>query len=116
MLHNSVVRLSVFAVRSEDSVDDVLCCRLTGCLLIYRCYKNGGRLFGVFIFSAFVAGIPMTLSVASSNVAEFTKKATVSAMMFVTYCTGNIVGPFLFFSREAPAYKVSGELCFSLHE
>lgn len=48
----------------------------------------------------------MTLSMVSSNVAGFTKKATVSAMMFIAYCTGNIVGPFLFFEREAPGYKV----------
>lgn len=103
-------------MRLENSVDNVLCYRLIGCVLVYRCHNNGARLFGMFIFSAYAAGIPMTLSMISSNVAGFTKKATVSAMMFVAYCIGNIVGPFLFLSREAPAYKVSGELRFFLHK
>ncbi|RAO68528.1 uncharacterized protein BHQ10_004540 [Talaromyces amestolkiae] len=76
-----------------------------GLFVVGRCHNNGARLFGMFIFSAYAAGIPMTLSMISSNVAGFTKKATVSAMMFVAYCIGNIVGPFLFLSREAPAYK-----------
>jgi hypothetical protein len=36
-----------------------------------------------------------------------TKKATVSAMLFVAYCTGNIIGPQLFLTKEAPKYEVS---------
>ncbi|OJJ66152.1 hypothetical protein ASPBRDRAFT_138580 [Aspergillus brasiliensis CBS 101740] len=79
--------------------------RLTGCVLIYACERQGPRLLGMFLFTAYAAGLPMTLSMVSSNVAGFTKKATVSAMMFVAYCTGNIIGPFLFFSREQPGYK-----------
>jgi hypothetical protein len=80
---------------------------LIGCLTIYKSDNKGARLFGMFIFTAYAAGIPMTLSMVSSNVAGFTKKATVSAMMFIAYCVGNIIGPFLFFEDEAPAYEVS---------
>jgi hypothetical protein len=47
------------------------------------------------------------MSLVSSNVAGFTKKATVSSMMFIAYCVGNIIGPFLFFEHEAPKYQVS---------
>lgn len=43
----------------------------------------------------------------ASNVAGFTKKSVASAMMFMAYTTGNIIGPFLFFPREAPEYSVS---------
>lgn len=43
----------------------------------------------------------------SSNVAGFTKKAVTSAMVFIAYCAGNIIGPFLFFPSEAPGYSVS---------
>ncbi|KAL6229058.1 hypothetical protein BDW75DRAFT_235485 [Aspergillus navahoensis] len=78
---------------------------LIGCLTIYKSDNKGARLFGMFIFTAYAAGIPMTLSMVSSNVAGFTKKATVSAMMFIAYCVGNIIGPFLFFEDEAPAYE-----------
>ncbi|KAL6228667.1 major facilitator superfamily domain-containing protein [Aspergillus navahoensis] len=77
---------------------------LIGCLIIYKSDNKGARLFGMFLFTGYAAGIPMTLSMVSSNVAGFTKKATVSAMMFIAYCIGNIVGPFLFFDDEAPSY------------
>ncbi|KAE8318287.1 major facilitator superfamily domain-containing protein [Aspergillus transmontanensis] len=76
-----------------------------GSIIVYVCESTGVRLFGLYLFVAYAAGIPMTLSMVSSNVAGFTKKATVSAMMFIAYCTGNIVGPFLFFGSEAPVYK-----------
>ncbi|KAB8256138.1 major facilitator superfamily domain-containing protein [Aspergillus pseudonomiae] len=78
---------------------------LVGSILVYACESTGLRLFGLYLFVAYAAGIPMTLSMVSSNVAGFTKKATVSAMMFIAYCAGNIIGPFLFFAREAPGYK-----------
>jgi hypothetical protein len=78
-------------------------------VIVYKAESKGAQLFGMFIFTAYAAGIPMTLSMVSSNVAGFTKKATVSAMMFIAYCIGNIVGPFLFFDDEAPAYDVSDD-------
>ncbi|KAJ9150456.1 Pantothenate transporter [Pleurostoma richardsiae] len=90
---------------------------LIGCVIIYTTDNQGARLFGYFIFVAYAAGIPLTLSLVSSNVAGFTKKATVGAMMFIAYCVGNIIGPFLFFSREAPKYKsgfLSLIVCFAV--
>jgi hypothetical protein len=61
----------------------------------------------MWFFGAYSAGIPITLSIIASNVAGYTKKTTVSAIMFIGYCTGNIIGPFLFFSDEAPVYDAS---------
>lgn len=42
----------------------------------------------------------------SSNVGGFTKRATVSSIVFICYCAGNIIGPQLFFEDEAPKYQV----------
>ena len=85
--------------------------RLIGCALIYATENKGVRLFAYYIFCSFASGIPLSLSLVSSNVAGYTKKATVSAMMFIAYCAGNIIGPFLFFSDEAPRYTVSFLTC-----
>ncbi|KAL2802088.1 major facilitator superfamily domain-containing protein [Aspergillus granulosus] len=63
------------------------------------------RLAGLWLFGAFSAAHPITLSIVASNVGGYTKKATVSAILFIGYCTGNIIGPFLFFSHEAPSYE-----------
>ena len=68
--------------------------------------NTGSKLAGMYLMIAFVAGFPISLSMISSNVAGFTKKAVASAMMFVAYCAGNIAGPFLFFASEAPVYQV----------
>ncbi|KAL2816615.1 MFS general substrate transporter [Aspergillus cavernicola] len=63
-----------------------------------------GRWVGIFLLGPFATSIPISLSLITSNVGGFTKKATVSAMLFLAYCTGNIIGPQLFLSQEAPKY------------
>ena len=63
---------------------------LVGSLFVRYGPNVGSNLFGFFIFIAYAAGIPISLSMISSNVAGFTKKAVASAMMFIAYCTGNI--------------------------
>ncbi|KAJ3544171.1 hypothetical protein NM208_g3199 [Fusarium decemcellulare] len=75
------------------------------------------RVMGGALAIAFTANFPMTMAMMSSNFGGFTKKTTVSAMIFIAYCVSNIVGPNLFFPREAPGYK-SGFLaimiCFAI--
>lgn len=51
--------------------------------------------------------MPIAMTIISSNVGGFTKRATVSAVFFILYCVGNIIGPQLFFENEAPRYQVS---------
>ena len=80
---------------------------LTGSLLVRYGPNQGSQLFGLWIFVAFAAGFPIALSMVASNVAGFTKKSVASAMMFMAYTAGNIIGPFLFFPSEAPEYSVS---------
>ncbi|KAF7590882.1 hypothetical protein BBP40_002296 [Aspergillus hancockii] len=66
--------------------------------------KKWGRLVGVWLVSVFGAGFPLSLSLVSSNFAGFTKKTTVTAVLFIGYCVGNIAGPQLFKNGEAPQY------------
>ncbi|KUJ21321.1 MFS general substrate transporter [Mollisia scopiformis] len=75
------------------------------------------RLMGYCLLSAFSANLPLVLSLVASNTGGFTKKTTVNAMIFIAYCVGNIVGPQLFFAREAPNYGsafASMFVCFSV--
>jgi ACS family allantoate permease-like MFS transporter len=65
-----------------------------------------GRLFGYWMMILFSSAFPLMLSLIASNTAGFTKKATVNAMFFISYCAGNIGGPQLFKSAEAPSYPV----------
>lgn len=83
---------------------------LAGCLMVARIdpANKWARLGGMWLFPAYSAGVPIILSIIASNVAGYTKRTTVSAVMFMGNCAGNITGPFLFFSEETPDFPVSG--------
>ncbi|KAH7371479.1 major facilitator superfamily domain-containing protein [Pyrenochaeta sp. MPI-SDFR-AT-0127] len=75
------------------------------------------KFIGFCLSIAYTANIPLTLSMSSGNIGGFTKKSTVNAMIFIAYCTGNIIGPQLFFDKEAPKYSsafLSMMVCFAI--
>jgi ACS family allantoate permease-like MFS transporter len=55
----------------------------------------------------------MCLSLISSNIAGFTKKATASVMFFIAYCVGQIITPQLFLSSQAPTYPTGFRAFFT---
>ncbi|KID73647.1 uncharacterized protein G6M90_00g002380 [Metarhizium brunneum] len=71
------------------------------------------RFVGTVLAGGYSGNFPLTVSLVSGNVGGFTKKATVNAMCFMAYCAGNIIGPQLFFAREAPEY-LSGFLALMI--
>lgn len=81
---------------------------MVGMILIWKLPDSNlaGRMVGISIGAVFGANIPLSLSLVSSNVAGFTKRSVVSALLFVAYCVGNIVGPQFFLASEDPAYPV----------
>ncbi len=44
------------------------------------------------------------MSLVIANITGSSKKTVVNAIFFISYCTGNIIGPFTFLSKEAPRY------------
>ncbi|KAL3444540.1 major facilitator superfamily domain-containing protein [Aspergillus insuetus] len=79
---------------------------LTGSVLIEALPTddNVGRLIGLYLTIALSVNTPLLLSLVSSNIAGFTKRSTVSGVMFVAYAAGNIIGPQFFLAHEAPEY------------
>ncbi|RSL94668.1 hypothetical protein CDV31_014221 [Fusarium ambrosium] len=59
---------------------------------------------GFRLVIALGANFPLMMAIISGNFGGFTKKITVKAICFIAYCAGNIIGPQLFFAREAPSY------------
>ena len=45
------------------------------------------------------------MSLITANIGGSTKRTTVNALFFISYCAGNIIGPFAFKTSEAPAYR-----------
>jgi hypothetical protein len=53
------------------------------------------------------AAIILNWSINAANYAGHTKRMTVSALNFICYYGGNIIGPFLFIPSEAPRYPTA---------
>ncbi|KAK0225436.1 MFS general substrate transporter [Armillaria fumosa] len=62
------------------------------------------RLIGYWLTGSYNATFVLGLSLVSGNVGGQTKRAVANAAVFLGLCTGNIVGPFLFKTSEAPKY------------
>lgn len=80
---------------------------LIGCVMVYATpsTERWTRMGGLWLFPAYAAGFPLSLSIISSDIAGYTKKTTVLAILFIAYCAGNIIGPQLFIAKQAPRYN-----------
>jgi MFS family permease len=79
--------------------------------------SSGVQLFGYFLLSTGPAGIPLLMSLVGANYKGVTKKMTMTAMLFIAYCAGNIAGPQFFKASEAPHYNTAFRailICYSL--
>lgn len=78
---------------------------------------HGVSLFGYFLLSTGPAALPLILSLVQSNFRGVTKKMTMTALLFIAYCGGNIAGPHLFRSSEEPTYDTAFRaimICYAL--
>lgn len=65
---------------------------------------NLSRLAGLYIMYVNTITYIMVMSMISTNVAGFTKKATCGVMVFIGYAIGQIIAPQFFISTESPSY------------
>ncbi|KAG0133671.1 major facilitator superfamily domain-containing protein [Tuber indicum] len=63
-----------------------------------------GNLAAYYIISAAPAAFILLVSCISSNVAGYTKKTTVNAIVFIAYCAGNLIGPHTVDLKDGPMY------------
>ena len=74
-------------------------------LCIEHVAKNRAVLLAGYYLVSFYPGItPLIYSWSGQNTAGDTKRKMTTAMLFVGSCAGNIVGPHLYNTSEAPAY------------
>ncbi|KAI0402297.1 MFS general substrate transporter [Xylaria palmicola] len=75
-------------------------------------------LVGYFLLSSGPSALPLLLSLSQSNVRGASKKTTLTALLFLAYCVGNIAGPQLFATEaESPTYRGAFRailVCYSL--
>ena len=69
-----------------------------------------GVLMGYYISGAYVASLVLALQMPSTNLGGYTKRTTSSALVFLAYCAGNVIGPHAFLAQESPYYETGCEM------
>ncbi|KAF1966831.1 MFS general substrate transporter [Bimuria novae-zelandiae CBS 107.79] len=92
---------------------------VTGAAIIYNRdhVSKGVQLFAYFLLSSGPAAMPLNMSLVQSNYRGVTKKMTMTTMIFMAYCVGNIAGPHFFRKTEAPKYVTAFQtimICYAL--
>lgn len=114
-----------FNQRIPFAMGTQLCGVLGGCLVSYGCPvindlartlirclqiaflpddNKVGRLIGVYIMNGIVAGLPLLYALVAANFGGHTKKVTMNAVLLISFCLGNIIGPLTFRNRDSPEH------------
>ncbi|KAF7557613.1 hypothetical protein G7Z17_g546 [Cylindrodendrum hubeiense] len=67
--------------------------------------QKGVLLFGYYLVSTLAAITPLLYAWQAQNTAGDTKKKCTSGMVFIGMCTGNVIGPLLYSTDDAPLYR-----------
>ena len=73
--------------------------------LPHNAENSKGLLVCNYIAGSFVASLVIALQLPANNVGGYTKRVTSTALVFLAYCAGNIIGPHAFLASEAPIYS-----------
>ncbi|KAJ5172154.1 hypothetical protein N7492_004747 [Penicillium capsulatum] len=82
---------------------------IAGCVILLQIPHDeshkGPLLAGYYIISVYPAITPLIYSWSASNTAGETKKKVVTGIMYAGQCVGNVIGPNLYTTEEAPLYR-----------
>ncbi|KAJ3554601.1 hypothetical protein NPX13_g10571 [Xylaria arbuscula] len=82
---------------------------ITGTILMISVPRNGHTkgvlLFGYYLVSCLGVVTPMIFTWQGQNTGGDTKKKTTTGVVIVGMCAGNIIGPQLFNTKDAPLYR-----------
>lgn len=77
---------------------------LGACMLAFLKKSPAGQLAGNYLIFFTTAPLSLSYALVSANYAGHTKKVTMNAVMLMSFCLGNILGPLTFRGRDAPEY------------
>ncbi|KAF2120374.1 major facilitator superfamily domain-containing protein [Lophiotrema nucula] len=78
---------------------------LGGSLIAFLPSENkAGRLVGNYFTHLTGAFLPLSYSFAACNFAGHTKKITINAILLMSFCLGNIIGPLTFRDEDGPEF------------
>ncbi|KAJ5338156.1 hypothetical protein N7452_004884 [Penicillium brevicompactum] len=105
----SILTASYFAGRYNQRclcvAASLACGLLGGCLLAFSpAEQKGAQLAGNYLTQVTGSALPMMYSLAGANVAGHTKKVSMNAILLMSFCLGNILGPLTFRTEDEPNY------------
>lgn len=78
---------------------------LGGSLMAFLPTNNrAGKLMGNYLTNAIGSSLPLLYSWVAANYAGHTKKVTMNALLLMSFCLGNILGPLTFTAQSSPQY------------
>jgi MFS family permease len=78
---------------------------LGGCLMAFLPGDSKtGKLIGNYLTNCIGASLPLLYSWVSANIAGHTKKVTMNAILLMSFCLGNIIGPLTFRQGDGPDF------------
>ncbi|KAI0641588.1 MFS general substrate transporter [Trametes meyenii] len=83
---------------------NITCIIAAACLTYLPSEQKWNRLVAFWFTSVQSVGFSLSLVMISNNVGGFTKKTFTTALTFVGYCVGNVIGPHFLIDSEAPRY------------
>ncbi|KAI0595038.1 major facilitator superfamily transporter [Biscogniauxia sp. FL1348] len=78
-----------------------------GTSLMWRLDRDSskvGVLMAYYIVGSFVASLVVAMQMPATNLGGYTKRMTGTAIVFMAYCVGNVIGPHAFLEKESPIY------------
>ncbi|GFF56461.1 uncharacterized transporter C417.10 [Aspergillus lentulus] len=94
-----------FDQRCLSLIGILACGLLGGCLMAFsHDGVKAAELAGNYLTNCVGAALPLMYSIAGANVAGHTKKVTMNAIVLMSFCLGNILGPLTFRTEDEPDY------------
>jgi MFS transporter, ACS family, allantoate permease len=80
---------------------------MTCAILMWKLPRSNkhGLLASYYVFYTYWAPFVLSTSLPMANTSGHSKKLTLNAIYFLAYCIGNIIGPQVFQSSDAPSYS-----------
>jgi MFS family permease len=76
-----------------------------GALMAFLPASNkNGKLIGNYLTNCIGSSLPLLYSWVAANIAGHTKKVTMNAILLMSFCLGNIIGPLTFRQADAPDF------------
>ncbi|KAI9069932.1 MFS general substrate transporter [Trametes sanguinea] len=86
------------------TASSIICIVAAAFLTFLPSDRKWGRLISYWFTAFQTVGLALSLVMIANNIGGYTKKTFTTVVVFIGFCTGNIIGPHFLINSEAPTY------------